>query len=190
MGFISRLFLLLYVLVTGSVIVMLACACLDVMPANFWQPSLKFLLAQPEMLVGLAVMFLMALFLLSKVFVSSQAAPEQFEVAESEIVLQKGMAGEVKVAIDAVQRIAERAALSVKGVRESEAVILKDKNDTLIVRLTIVLGQGFAAPIVSENTVNAINNEIMIALQIPEVPVEVTVKDITNAVVERNRRVI
>lgn len=190
MGFISRLFLLLYVLVTGSVIVILACACLDVMPANFWQPSLKYLVAQPEMLAGLAVMFLMALFLLSKVFVSSHDEPDRLEIADSEIILQKGMAGEVKVAIDAIQRIAERAALSVKGVRESEAMILKDKNDTLIVRLTIVLGQGYAAPSVSENTVNAINNEISIALQIPEVPVEITVKDITNAVAERRQRVV
>ncbi len=191
MGIISRLFLLLYTLVTGSVVVILACACLDVMPSNFWEPSLKFLLAQPEMLVGLAVMFLLSLFLLSRVFVSTdEVEQDQLTLADDEIILQKGMSGEVKVAIDAIQRISERAALTVNGVRESQAAIFKDKTGSIAIRLTIVLGHGYAAPVVSENASNAINSAIEAALLIPEVPVEVKVTDITNAIGERKQRVV
>ena len=187
MGVISRILLLLYALVVGSVTVIIAAACLNFMPANFWQPSLKFILAQPETLVVLAVMLLLSIFFLTRVFVSH----EEPTVAEDEIILKQGLTGEVKVAIDAIQRITERAALSVNGVRESQAIIFKKNNNTPIaVRLSIVLGQGFAAPTVSENAVAAVNNAILTALQIPAVPVEVTVKDITNAGIERRQRVV
>ena len=187
MGIMSRVLLLLYALVVGAVTVIIASACLNFMPANFWQPSLKFILAQPETLIALAVMLLLSLFFLTRVFVSHEAPT----VADDEIILRQGLSGEVKVALDAIQRITERAALSVNGVRESQAVIFKKGKDTPIaVRLSIVLGQGFAAPTVSENAVNAVNNAILTALQIPAVPVEVTVKDITNAVIERRQRVV
>ena len=59
MGIMSRVLLLLYALVVGAVTVIIASACLNFMPANFWQPSLKFILAQPETLIALAVMLLL-----------------------------------------------------------------------------------------------------------------------------------
>lgn len=189
MGIISRFLLLLYVLVVGATVVIIAGVCLKFIPENFWQPSLKFILIQPETLAALAVMLLLSLFFLTRVFASNKR--EQASVAEDEIILQKGQSGEVKVSVEAIKRISERAALSVNGIRESEAVVLKKKGDSdIAVRLTIVLGQGFAAPIVSENAVSAVDAAILTALQLPEVPVEVKVRDITNAVIERNRRVV
>ncbi|MBQ9478321.1 MAG: alkaline shock response membrane anchor protein AmaP [Selenomonadaceae bacterium] len=189
MGIISRFLLLLYSLAVGAVIVIVGAACLGVMPENYWQPSLKFILAQPETLAVLAVMLLLSLFFLTRVFASNSKTVES--VARDEIILQQGQVGEVKVSIDAIQRITERAALTVNGVRESSAVILKGgKGSPITVKLDIVLGQGFAAPTVSENAINAIDKAILVALQLPEVPVEVKVKDITNAVIERRQRVV
>ena len=128
---------------------------------------------------------------LSRVFVSTdEVEQDQLTLADDEIILQKGMSGEVKVAIDAIQRISERAALTVNGVRESQAAIFKDTTGSIAIRLTIVLGHGYAAPVVSENASNAINSAIEAALLIPEVPVEVKVTDITNAIGERKQRVV
>ena len=135
-------------------------------------------------------MLLLSIFFLTRVFASSSS--DDTSVADDEIVLQQGQVGEVKVSIDAIQRIAERAALTVTGVRECQAAIVKGgrRHSQLIVRLTIVLGQGYSAPVVSENAVNSIDTALLVTLQIPEVPVEVTVKDITNAVAERRQRVV
>lgn len=187
MGIISRFLLLLYSLVVGTVVVIIAGACLDIMPSKFWQPSLNFILARPETLGVLAVMLLLSFFFLTRVFVPT----ENPEVAEDEISLQNGQVGDIKVAVDAIERIAERAALSVTGVREAQAVVLKNKrNAQIFVRLNIVLAQGYSAPVVSENAVESIDTAILVALQIPNVPVEVKIRDITNAVAERRQRVI
>ena len=188
MGIISRFLLLLYTLIVGATVVIIAGACLDIMPAKFWQPSLKFIMLQPETLVALAVMLVLSLFFLTRVFASSK---DEQTVNEKEIVLQQGQVGEVRVAVDAVERIAERAALSVVGIREAQAVVVKNKrNEQIVVKLSIVLGQGYSAPVVSENAVNSIDTAILVALQIPNVPVDVKVMDITNAVADRRQRVV
>ena len=124
MGIISRFLLLLYTLIVGATVVIIAGACLDIMPAKFWQPSLKFIMLQPETLVALAVMLVLSLFFLTRVFASSK---DEQTVNEKEIVLQQGQVGEVRVAVDAVERIAERAALSVVGIREAQAVVVKSR---------------------------------------------------------------
>lgn len=190
MGVISRFLLLLYTLVVGATVVIIAGACLDVMPAKFWQPSLKFILIQPETLIALAVMLILSLFFMTKVFASTPMTDEPI-VDMNEIILQQGQVGEVKVSIDAIEHIAERAALSVIGVRESQAAVVKSgQTDQIIVKLNIVLGQGYSAPVVSENIVESIDTALMVALQIPNVPVEIKVTDITNAVADRRQRVV
>lgn len=191
MGIISRILLLLYTLIVGATVVIVAGACLDIMPANYWQPSLKFILIQPETLIVLVVMLVLSLFFMAKVFASAQSSVDNHLVLENEIVLQQGQSGEVRVAVDAVEHIAARAALAVIGVREAQASVVKSSlTDQIIVKLNIVLGQGYSAPVVSENIVESIDTALMVALQIPNVPVEVTVTDITNAVADRRQRVV
>lgn len=191
MGIISRFLLLLYTLIVGATVVIIAGACLDIMPANYWQPSLKFILIQPETLIALAVMLVLSLFFMAKVFASTQSSADNHLVVENEILLQQGQSGEVRVSVDAVEHIAARAALAVIGVREAQASVVKSSlTDQIIVKLNIVLGQGYSAPVVSENIVESIDTALMVALQIPNVPVEVTVTDITNAVADRRQRVV
>ena len=186
MGIVSRFFLLLYVLVVGTAVVAFSGVCLRLIPKQIWQNYLNYIIAQPETVMVLAVMLFFSLFFLGYCFSTNKA-----QQAVGEILLRSGEPGEVKVAIEAIKRVIERAALSVSGVREASVTILKQKGELPIsVRLTIVLGQGHAAPVVSEAVVNAIDKAIFTALQIGGVPVDVKVKDITNAVVERKQRVV
>ena len=186
MGILSRFFLLLYVLAVGTAVVICAGVCLHLIPTNVWQERLRFIIAQKETLIVLAVMLMFSLGFLGEIF-SSKKDPR----ARGEITLKQGEPGEVKVSVEAIQSITERAALSVNGIREAKAVILKQKAETPIsVNLKIVLSQGVSAPAVSEAAAKAVNNVIFTALQISNVPVDISVKDITNAVIERRQRVV
>ncbi len=186
MGIVSRFFLLLYVLAVFISVIIFAGVCLQLIPKQIWQSYLNYIIVQRETVVVLAVMIFFSLFFLGYVFSSRKN-----ENAVGEILLKEGQPGEVRVAIEAIKRVIERAALSISGVRETSVTILKNKGEAPVaVRLAIVLGQGHAAPTVSEAVVNNVNKAIFTALQIGSVPVEVKVKDITNAVVERKQRVV
>ena len=185
MGIVSRFFLLLYVLVVGSSVVAFAGVCLRIIPKKVWQTYLNYVIMQPETKIVLGVMFLFSLYFLAFSF------KKQEQVAAGEIMLKAGEPGEVKVTVDAIKRVIERAALSVNGVRDVNITLLKKKGEVPIaVRLVIILGQGHSAPGVSEAVVNAVDKAIFTALQIGGVPVDIKVKDITNAVVERKKRVV
>ena len=186
MGIVSRFFLLLYVLVVMVTVLVFSGVCIQLIPKQIWQSYLNYIIVQQETVVVLALMLFFSFFFLGFVFSSRKDTQ-----ASGEILLKEGEPGEVKVAIEAIKRVIERAALSISGVREAKVNLLKNKGDIPIsVRLTIILGQGHSAPIVSEAVVNAIDKAIFTALQIGGVPVDVKVKDITNAVVERKQRVV
>ena len=186
MGIVSRFFLLLYVLVVGAAVVIFAGVCLQLIPKQIWQTYLNYILIQKETLIILAVMLFFSLYFLGVAF-SSKKNPR----AVGEIILKEGEPGEVKVAVAAIRHITERAALSLSGVREAEVVINTQKGEVPIaIKVTIILGQGHTAPVVSEAVVNAIDRTIFNTLQMGGVPVDISVKDITNAVVERKQRVV
>ena len=186
MGIISRFFLFLYVLVVFVAVIISAGVCLQLIPKSIWQSYLNYIIAQNETVVALSVMIFFSLFFLGYVF-----SGRKNQNAVGEILLKQGQPGEVRVAIFAIKRLVERAALSVSGVRETEVKILNNKDEVPIsINLTIVLGQGYAAPVVSEAVVKNINKAISTALQIGQVSVDVKVKEITNAVVERKQRVV
>ena len=91
----------------------------------------------------------------------------------------------------AIVSVVERAAITVSGVREASASVYQQEGEMPIrIRLTIVLGQGFSAPRVSEAAVAAIDDALKIALELPNVPVEVKVTEVTHAIIERDKRVV
>ena len=186
MGIISRFFLLLYVLVVGTVSVICAGVYLKVIPKQTWQSYLNYILAQQETIVILAVIFFFSLFFLGYAF-----SPRNDKRAFGDIILKSGEPGEVRVAIEAIKHITERAALSVNGVREVKVVVFRQKSEIPIaLELTIILGQGHSAPVVSEAVTHAVDKAIFTALQLGGVPIDIKVQDITNAVVERKQRVV
>ena len=187
MGILIRLILLLYVLVVMAGLIVSAGVCLGILPPHLWQSGLKGIIAQPETLPFLAVMMLASLCLIGAVF----SGGKKIEKVSNDIELNKGMPGEVKVTVNAIVSVVERAAISVSGVREVKAEVFKQNEGVPIkVRLLVTLGQGFAAPKVSESAVAAVNDAILTALQISDVPIEVKVVEVTHAISERERRVV
>lgn len=188
MGIIRRLILLFYVLAVLATAIVCAGVYLQIIPANVWQNELQQLLARQETLAVLVVMILASLILLTAVFARSSKG---LSIASGDVHLEVGKPGEVKVTVPAIISVVERAAITVSGVREVEASVYQQSGDMPIkVRVTIALGQGFSAPRVSEAAVAAIDDALQIALELPAVPVEVKVNEVTHAIVERERRVI
>lgn len=188
MGIIRRLILLFYVLAILTALAICAGVCLQLIPANVWQKELNFIIAQEETLMVLAGMTAASLILLTAVFSRSSKG---LSIASGDIHLEEGKPGDVKVTVPAIVSVVERAAITVSGVREVNASVYRQDGETPIkVRLTITLGQGFSAPRVSEAAVAAIDDALKTALELPNVPVEVKVDEVTHAIIERERRVV
>jgi hypothetical protein len=129
-----------------------------------------------------------SLILLTAVFTRSAKG---LSLAKSDVHLEIGKPGEVKVTVPAIVSVVERAAITVSGVREAEAVVYRQTGDMPItVHLTITLGQGFSAPRVSEAVTASIDEALKTALELSDVPVEVKVNEVTHAIIERDKRVV
>ena len=187
MGIIRRLILLFYVLIVLATLVICVGVCLNFLPTHVWQNELNYIIAREETLVALASMIVASFILLTGVF----SRRKGMSLASGDVHLEEGKPGEVKVTIPAIVSVVERAAITVSGVREAQASVYQQSGNMPIkVRLTITLGQGFSAPRVSEATVAAIDDALRTALELPNVPVEVKVNEVTHAVIERERRVV
>ena len=188
MGIIRRLILLFYVLAVLAATIVAAGVCLRVIPADIWRGELDRIIAQPETLAGIGVIILASLILLTGVFARNSNSSS---ILSGDVELERGKPGEVKVTVPAITGVVERAAITVNGVREAEAVVQQQSGDMPIkVRLTIALGQGFSAPRVSEAVTNSVDEALRVALELPDVPVEVKVNEVIHAIQERDRRVV
>ena len=187
MGIIRRLILLFYVLIIIAVLIVCAGVCLNLIPTNVWQNELNFIITREETLGALAAMLLAILILLTGVFSRSKSS----SVMSSDVHLEVGKPGEVKVTIPAIVSVVERAAITVSGVRQVEASVHRQDGEVPIkIRLTITLGQGFSAPKVSEATVAAVDEALATTLELSNVPIEVKVNEVTHAIIEREKRVV
>ncbi len=187
MGILGRLLLLLYVLAVMVALGASAGACLHLISTPVWQNELQWIISRQETLIVLAIMFLASLCLLTMALSSKKTVVNP----QSDVELQKGTFNEVKVTIPAIVGVVERAALNVVGVRQVEAKVFNQSGEVPInIKLTIILGQNYAAPEISAEVKNSVNEALKTVLQIPEVPMDIKVTEVTHAVIERERRVV
>ena len=187
MGILSRLLLFFYVLTVIAALAAVAGVCLNFIPAQVWQKELNTLITSQETLIVVGIMALASLCLLCVVFSRKKSAP----ILSSDVELKKDATGEVKITIEALTGVVERAALTVNGVREVRAEVSKQTGEVpLNVRLEIALSQGYTAQIVGEEVNKAVNNALMTTAKISGVPVEIKITEVTHAIIERERRVV
>ena len=187
MGILSRLLLFLYVLAVIAALVAVAGVCLNLIPARIWQDYLNVILKSQETLAVLGIMAVASLCLLSVVFSGKKSA----NIISSDVELQKNETGEVKITLEAIVGVVERAALTVSGVREVAASVSRQTgNVPLKIHLDLVLSQGYTAQKVSEQVNRSVNDALNVATQITAVPIEIKVTEVTHAIIERERRVV
>ena len=187
MGILSRLLLFFYVLTVIAALAAVAGVCLNFIPVHVWQKELNTLITSQETLIVVGIMALASLCLLCVVF----SRKKTVAILSSDVELKKDATGEVKITIEALTGVVERAALTVNGVREVRAEVSKQTGKVpLNVRLEIALSQGYTAQIVGEEVTKAVNNALMTTAKISGVPVEIKVTEVTHAIIERERRVV
>ena len=187
MGILSRLLLFFYVVAVIAALAAVAGVCLHLIPTQTWQNYLNVILKSQETLIVLGIMAVASLCLLCVVF----SGKKSVTVISSDVELQKDETGEVKITIEAIAGIVERAALTVNGVREVVASVSRQTgNVPLKIHLDLVLSQGYTAQTVSAQVNKSVNDALNVATQISQVPIEIKVTEVTHAIVERERRVV
>jgi uncharacterized alkaline shock family protein YloU len=186
MGIINRFLLFVYALCIGAVSVVVAGVCLNLIPERMWLNEVRFAIARPDVLAVLAIVILISLYML-KVSLSTKESPR--ERVPAELMLADGENGKVRVSAEAVQSLAERAAATIKGVREANVRIkpMKVGDTSVALAINVVLSHGISVPDVGERVSEVIRQEMSDSLNLSDTKVDVSVTDISNAPVDRKR---
>ncbi|MCI6284407.1 alkaline shock response membrane anchor protein AmaP [Selenomonas sp.] len=189
MGILHRFLLFLFALVSvvaGAGLVVIAAKLL---PERTWVDAVNWYAGRPETFAGLAVYLIVGLELL----VSSVARKTERETS-GEILLASDLAGSIHVSTAAVKGVAERAARSVRGVRDVQTKlrVSRAKNAAeSVLRLSMQLVLGTEAPIktVADDVHDAVAQELEALLGLSDVELSIAVADITPAKLPHQPRV-
>ena len=189
MGIINRFLLGIYGAAVGVLSLSVAAVCLKILPEHVWLNELRYALLQQEALTAAGVFALLSVYFVAySLFSRHSSAP-----APKEVVVVKGEEGEVGIAVEAVRNLAEREAQAVTSVRDVKVQVrtsAKSGENPLRLEVRLVLLAGANVPRVSDAVIASIKKGIRQTMDFPDVPVSVTVSDISNAPVENGKRVV
>ncbi len=191
MGVFHRFLWFFYALFVGILSLGIVAACNHILPESVWMNELKFLLSRQEMLnAAIVLAAVSAYFVLYSLF-SKGSSKKQVVSGEDVVVVSNGK-GIVNVSLAAVQRLVEREALAVAKVRAATAKVYQYSGEKTSIRVDaqLVLLVGANVSEVSDQVIERIQDQLRAALGFLEVPVGVSVTDISNAPVENKRRVV
>ena len=191
MGILNRFLLFLFALVSvaaGGALVVVAARLL---PQQEWLSLVEQYAGRPECLAGLAIYLIVGLHLL----VSSLVFRSKEQETRGELTLVAGTAGNIQVSSAAVRDVAERAAHSVRGVRDVHARIKSRRPDGVgadsTIRLSLQLILGTETPVreTADAVHEAVQAELSSLLGFPEVDIALSVSEITQAKLPNQPRV-
>ena len=191
MGILNRFLLFLFSLVSiaggGALLVVAA----RLLPQQEWLSLVDQYAGRPECLAGFAIYLIVGLHLL----LSSLLVRSSGQETRGELTLVAGAAGSIQVASAAVRDVAERAARDVRGVREVHARLTSHRPDGTgadsSIRLSLQLVLGTETPV--RETADAVHEAVQAALSsllgFPDVAIELSVSEITQAKLPNQPRV-
>lgn len=189
MGIINRFFLFVFTVFMVMLSLGVLAVCLQIVPEHYWLNELRFALGRTETMAGAVVVLLVSLHLLLLSF--SRHTPKA--VSHGELVMVKSQAGEVGVALDAVRGLVDKLVRDVRGVRDAKVKVFSVKKEgepPLSVSLSLIIGQECNVADVSAAASELVSSHLSKVLGYGQVPVEVTIADITNASPDRKHRVV
>ena len=160
------------------------------LPEAQWLYEARFLIGRPETLAGLGVYFVVGLCLFFASFLGKSKGSSAADVS-----LIAGPAGEVRVAVPAIRELAERVAISVRGVREAKAHVTVVRahaagaEDGLTVSLELLLGTEAPVKEVASAVHDTVADSLATLLGLSEIDIRERVSAITQARLPRKARV-
>ena len=166
MGIINRFLLFFYALAIGVLAIGALAACLKALPERIWSNELSYAFMQQECLTAAAVFLALSLYFVGYCFFSGKSS----DSAAS----------------------GEREAQAVPSVRDAKVRIRTASSEDCPFRVEahLILLMGANVPQVSHAVTENIKAQIRHTMDFSDVPVTVTVSDISNAPVEKRKRVV
>lgn len=186
MGIINRFLLFFYGLAVGVLSLCTAVACLKFLPEHIWLNELKYVAGQQEALMAALTFLVLSLYFVAYSFFFGTSASS----SDKEVVLVKSGTGDVKVLVEAVCNLVEREAQAVASVRDVKARVQampKEAGNPFRISIRLVLLSGANVPHVSGEVISRVRTQLRQTMDLLDVPVEVTISDISNAPVEKRR---
>lgn len=191
MGILNRFLLFLFALVSvaggGALLVVVA----RLLPQQEWLSIVEQYAGRPECLAGLAIYLVVGLHLL----VSSLIFRSKEQETRGELTLVAGTAGNIQVSSAAVRDVAERAARDVRGVRDVHAKLTSHRSNGVgaesSIRLSLQLVLGTETPVreTADEVHEAVQATLSSLLGFPEVDIQLSVSEITQAKLPNQPRV-
>ena len=191
MGILNRFLLFLFALVSvaggGALLVVAA----RLLPQQEWLSIVEQYAGRPECLAGLAIYLVVGLHLL----VSSLIFRSKEQETRGELTLVAGTAGNIQVSSAAVRDVAERAARDVRGVRDVHAKLTSRRSNGVgaesSIRLSLQLVLGTETPVreTADEVHEAVQATLSSLLGFPEVDIQLSVSEITQAKLPNQPRV-
>ncbi|MBR3623732.1 MAG: alkaline shock response membrane anchor protein AmaP [Selenomonadaceae bacterium] len=190
MGIINRFLLFVYAGVVLLVTLFLAIFLMKSVPIGVLSNEIEFLMGQGVTLNALLCFAACsAYFLLYAFFVGEK---KKVEEVQEDCVRIRTEKGEVRISKDAVASLTDREAMSVSGVRESSTVVegsLKEGEAAVSLNMELILTAGASVPEITSTVKEAVQNRIKDSLGVENAPVEISVRELSNAPSENQRRV-
>ena len=186
MGIINRFLLFFYGLAVGVLSLCVAAACLKFLPEHIWANELRYVVGQQEALMAALTFLVLSLYFVSYSFFFGTSAPPP----DKDFVLVKSGTGDVRILMEAVCNLVEREARAVAFVRDVKAQVKampKEDGNPFRVGIRLVLLSGANVPHVSGEVASRVKTQLRQSMDLLDVPVEVTISDISNAPVEKRR---
>lgn len=189
MGIINRFLLFIYagvILLFALFVIAFATRALSV---DILMNEIRFALHQNATLTAFIVVAVFSVYFLLYSYFTGE---KKEDAPKNDDVVIKTASGEVSVAKEAVEALADRDATSVKGVRES---ISKVDSTTangvtkISIKQEITLLAGTNVPEVTAEVINAVKNRISESLGITDASVEISVRDLNSVPAENQKRV-
>ncbi len=189
MGIMNRFLLLVYALFISVSVLGAAGVVLQLIPEGIFLNELHYVSARPETMAVLVVVFLLGIHLIGAALFSGTSSDKKKDVRSGEIALVTGEQGEVNIAVPAVKSLSERIALSVHGVRGAQAKLVTGRKEgtPLTISMQLILLQGNSAPSIGTQVTRAVQQELAATLNLSNVPVEISITEISNAPLEKKR---
>lgn len=190
MGIINRFFLFFYALAIGILSLGVAAACLKILPEHIWVNEFRYAILQQETLTAAVVFALLSLYFFGYCLFSGNRSTDS---PSAEVIVVKNGTGNVKVSADAVRGLVEREAHAIRSVRDVKARVKPSSasgENPMQVDVHLVLLSDANVPRVSDEVIGNVKAQLRKTMDFPDVPVNVTVSDISNAPVEKKRRVV
>ena len=190
MGYINRFLLFLYSLAIAVLALGLIVVCLKIVPMYVLINEIKFVLSRQELLIGAGIAFAWSIYFIGYVFCTNKESAKN----QKDVILLKGTSGSVQLSTEAIKNMVERAALSVRGVREVKSKISAQNQGSappkVAVSLQLILSHEQAITTVSDEVRNAVTQDMEKIIGVSDYTINLEVSDISNAAVSKKQRVV